>query len=500
MSAGGTLTDRTTRAAQWRLVGSAVDAVCQLGVGVLLARLLDPSDFGVMALGFVVLSLVRPFGDLGMAGAVVQRRNLTERHVRVAFTFSVLLGAAVAVAIALAAPLAAVAMKQAPVTPVLRWLSLGFALQGPSVVSEALMRRRLDFRRRFFVNTGSYLVGYGLISVALALSGFGVWSLVYGGLAQTLLSTVLTMAVARHPLRPLLAQPELGELLSFGVGASLSNVVNILARNGDNFVVGRWLGPASLGLYNRAYQLMNLPFTYTATALSSVLFPAMSEVQNEAVRLRRAYLLLTRLVAVVSAAAMGTLAIVAPHLIVCLFGPNWTGTIAPLQVFCVAGYFRALYHISGIVAQSAGRIYGDLRNQIIYALLVLIGAYVGTRFGLVGAAVGVSLAIGYMFVATGRLALSATATAWSEYAAVQMLPLTVGAATCGVAAVVRLALEHARASRWTIALAVLAAAAVPSAAGVLWVLSDPEFVPVLRNFPGGFVRLTTRVNRLRLRR
>src|SRR5438105_9102303 len=98
--AAESLTDRTTRAAEWRLAGAAVGAGSQFAIGVLLARLLPPADFGVMALAFVVLGLARPLGDLGLGGAVVQRRELTDRHVRTAFTSSVLLGLAVAAALA----------------------------------------------------------------------------------------------------------------------------------------------------------------------------------------------------------------------------------------------------------------------------------------------------------------------------------------------------------------------------------------------------------------
>ena len=474
-----------------------VDVVSQLGIGVLLARLLVPSDFGVMALAFIVLSVIRPFGDLGMAGAVVQRRELTERHIRTAFTFSLIFGIAVAAIMVAISPLAALATRQPMVAPVLRWLSLGFAISGTSIVADALLRRRLDFKRRFIINTGSYVIGYGGVGVTLALLGYGVWSLVWAGLSQTVLMSILVLASVRHPKRPMIARPELDQLLNFGVGTSASAFVNFLARSGDNFVVGRVMGAENLGLYSRAYSLMNLPFTYAATAVSSVLFPALSEVQHEPERLRRAHLLLTRLVAVVSAPAMATMGIVAPHLIVGVYGPKWTGAIVPLQVLSAAGYVRALYHISGVVAQSAGRVYGELRNQIVYAVLVLVGAVLGTRFGLAGVSIGVAAAIGYMFVATAQLALSATATSWRTYVRAQIFALAIGAITGTVALAVRLALERQQLSSGPIAAAVLAAAALPAALGILWVLGDADFGPVLRNFPSALGRLSARVALLR---
>jgi PST family polysaccharide transporter len=123
---------------QWRFAGSAIAALSQFAIGVLLARLLPPADFGVIALALMVLGLAGPLGDLGVASAVVQRADLTERHVRTAFTFSVLFGVAVAIGLASAAPLAARVVRSADVAPVMRLLAVGFAIQGLSGVSAVL--------------------------------------------------------------------------------------------------------------------------------------------------------------------------------------------------------------------------------------------------------------------------------------------------------------------------------------------------------------------------
>ena len=184
----------------------------------LLARLLTPADFGVMALAWVVLGLARTLGDLGIGGAVVQRAALTERHVRTAFTFSVLLGVGAATVLAAAAPLGAAALRNPQVTSVLRLLAIGFGVQGAAVVSAALLRRQLDFRRQSFIDIGSYLLGFGGVAVGLALLGYGVWSLAWGSLAQTVVASGAQLAVVRHAMRPLLGRRELADLLRFRLG------------------------------------------------------------------------------------------------------------------------------------------------------------------------------------------------------------------------------------------------------------------------------------------
>ena len=478
-----TLTKRTTRAAQWRFAGAAVGAVSQLAVGAVLARLLTPSDFGVMALCFVVLGLARPVGDLGIGGALVQRAELTGRHVRTAFTFSVLFGVALAAVIAGVAPLGAAVMRNALVTPVLRVLSLGFAIGGFGVVAGALLRRRLDFKQQAFIDTASSILGYGAVAITLAVLGHGVWSLVWGGLCQGLFATAGQLACAPHPVRPLLGRRELKDLLHFGLASSANTGVNYIALNGDNFVVGRLAGAATLGLYSRAYTLMNLPFTYVANVMSVVLFPAFTQVQHEPERLQRGYLAMTALTAMLAASTMGTLAVIAPHLVLALYGPQWTGVVIPLQILCLAGYFRALYHLGGIVVQSMGRLYSELWRQAIYAALVVAGALAGMRYGLAGVAVGVDVAILFMFVAMGQLALRVTGASWRRYLSIQRDALITGAMVTLVALVVRIVLERYRVSSPVIALLVGCGAAVPWSAGMLWKLGEPDFEPLRSNLP-----------------
>jgi PST family polysaccharide transporter len=398
---------------------------------------------------------------------------------------------------AAAAPLAAVATRDPTLTAVLRVLAAGFAINGTAVVANALLRRRLGFRTQFFIDICSYLAGYGVVTVALAWNGYGVWSLVCGNLVQMLVAAAALLAVVRHPVRPLLARRELADLLRYGIGAATSAWVNNFALSGDNFVVGRWAGVSNLGLYGRAYSLMNLPYTYTASVATTVLFPAFSETQGQEARLRRGYLLVTRLTAMIAGPAMALLAVAAPHLVPALYGARWAGAVAPLQVLCAAGYFRALYHLGGPVAQSVGWVYRELWRQLGYAVLVIVGAWAGLRYGLPGVAAGVDLAIVYMFLATGQLALRATGATWSDYLRVQFAAVATAAATGGAAFIVRRALDARGASDATAAAAVLIAGAVPWSIGLLMTLGEPGFERLRARLPDACDRL---VDALRQRR
>jgi len=227
--------------------------------------------------------------------------------------------------------------------------------------------------------------------------------------------------------------------------------------------------------------------------MSSVLFPAFTQVQGEPERLQRGYLTMTEVTAMLAAPGLGVLAVAAPHLILTLYGTQWVGVVVPLQVFCAAGYFRALYHLGGIVVQSVGQVYRELWCQVVYAALVLGGATIGTRYGLKGVAVGVSLGILYMFVAMGHLALQVTGTSWRRYFGVQIGPIITGAVVTIVAFAVRYLLEKRHAASPTIALLVGCGAAVPWSIAVLWKLSGPGFEPLVATLPDPFIRIVERV-------
>ncbi|HEX2092210.1 MAG TPA: lipopolysaccharide biosynthesis protein, partial [Longimicrobiaceae bacterium] len=359
-------------AAQWRLVSSVVQGGLQFAVGVFLARLLPPADFGMVALAMVVIGFAGSISDFGLEAAVIQRHDLTGRHLRVAFTATTLLGLALTGVLAATSPFSAPLLRSPLLPDVLQALSVLFVVGALGGTARSLLRRQLRFRTLFWVGSCSYLVGYAGVVTVLALLGFGVWSLVWGSLTQAVLDTFLVLAVVRPPVRPLLARKELRELLGFGAGVSLNTVVNYLARNGDNLVVGRWLGAAALGLYGRAYNLMTLPLNYLGVATHQVLFPAMSQIQGDRERLGRAYLISVQTAALLAAPIMAGMAVAAPHMVAVLYGDAWLGMTLPLQVLCVAGLFRAVYHLAGTVTYASGRVYAELKRQVVYALLVVV--------------------------------------------------------------------------------------------------------------------------------
>jgi len=462
-AAASPLSARTLKAGQWRIASMAMQGVLQFAIGILLSRLLPPEDFGLAALAMVVIGFATMTSDLGLGPAVVQRKILTTLHLRVAFTTSLLLGLAIAASMAVAAPWIGVLARSAALPSIIRVESLLFAFGGVGTVARALLQRELDFRKLFIIEIVSYVVGYALVATVGALYGWGVWSLVAGSLVQSLLSSVMALAAVRVPLRPLLAGEELRQLLGFGVGVSVNGVTSYVARNGDNFFVGRLLGTTALGLYARAYNLMMMPLNYICSALPNVLLPAFAEVQADPARVGRGFIMSVQLTAMTTLPIMAGMFVAAPHMIRGLYGDRWSGAILPVQILCVVGLPRSVHSLAGAVNRACNRVYTELVLQIGFASAVVTGTIVGSKHGVAGVALFVAAAIVGMYVAMVRLALSITGETWRAFGFAQLPGLLLGACTATVATAVRMVAESAGLSHLAIfgLLVVASGASVP---------------------------------------
>lgn len=417
----------------WVAFGRGGRAILQLLVLAILARLLTPADFGVVSAGMVVIGLSSIFSQLGLGPALVQRPTLEPRHVQAAFTASVFFGLLVGAGIWLAAPMAAAFFRIGAVEPVLRVLAWTFPLKGIAVVSESLLQR--DFKFRWLANreVASYGLGYGLVGVTLAWIGAGVWALVGANMAQAALSTGL-LVVARPPsIRLRIDRSALRELAVFGSGFTIAKIANHIALQGDNLVVGRWLGPAALGIYGRAYHLMASPASLFGDVLDNVLFPAMSKVQGQAERLATAYRRGISLVALVMLPASALLLVLAPELVHLLLGAKWSAVIAPFQILALGMLFRTSYKLSDSICRATGAVYRRAWRQGVYAFLVVCGAWLGQRWGLSYVALGVLGALITNFLLMAHLSLSVSGMTWGSFFLAHAAPLRLAATSSVVA-------------------------------------------------------------------
>jgi O-antigen/teichoic acid export membrane protein len=413
------LTQRTLGGMAWAAVGSGANAALKVLVLVLLTRLLTPTDFGVVGAALVVISCSLIFSQLGMGPALVQRPVLEPVHISTAFFASTGFGLLVGGLVWLLAPLIAGFFRMEQLAPVVRVLALVFPIAGLSHVAENLVQRSLRFRLLANADVLSYGLGYGLIGVVLALSGWGVWALVAGQLSQAVLRATILMRAVPPRFAPRPRWTAFRELMGFGVGLSAARIGVLLGNQVDNLVVGRWLGPVALGLYSRAYQLMSVPTALFGDVLDKVLFPTLARVQDDPRRLATAYLQGTAVIALVTLPAGIVAAVLAPELVAVAFGSRWEGLVPPFQVLALGMMFRTSYRMSDSLARATGRVYRRAWRQWLYAGLVFLGALIGQRQGITGVATGVLAALFLNYLLMAQLSLEVGGISWSRFVQVQ---------------------------------------------------------------------------------
>lgn len=371
-----------------------IEAVAQIVVLAILARLLTPEDFGILSAVLVVAGLASMSYQVGVGPALVQRAEIRDDHLSSAFWFSTILAFVVTAVCYYSSPFLAQILNIADLTPYLRVASLVFLLEGASVVSISLLSRQYKFKTLAIANAASYVIGFGVVGITAAFAGLGTWSLIAAYLGRAAINSTIVIAGApsikvRHG-----TIQALKELLWYGGGFTIGRLFNYAATQGDNFVAARLLGASSLGVYSRAYQLIVMPASLFGRVIDRVLFPIMSGVQNDSDRISRAYLRCYAAATTLSIPVSIILVVYAHDIIQIILGPGWEEAVLPLQILATGLMFRTGYKITDVVIRSIGAIYQRAAVQSMYALLTVGLGYGGASvWGLPGLAIGTVVAI-----------------------------------------------------------------------------------------------------------
>lgn len=467
------LSRKVIRGASFTFLGMVSRTVVTLGSVAVLARLLSPRDFGLVAMATIVTELAALFSNFGFGSLLIQRRTATRLQLDTVFWASLGLGFALSLTVYALSFASAMFFSEPQTGSLLRVLCWVFVLEELTVVPQALLSRLMRFDAPFYIQLAMILTRAG-VAIAAASEGFGVWSLVAGSLAGSLVQAVAYFAAARY--RPRLrfhrrfVHANLATSGSY-FGGGLLFYVN---SNADLMLVGRSLGADALGIYQNARSLTDEIRARIATPLQRVLFPAFSAVQHHPERLRAGILRSGRLVALIVVPIGFGIAAVAYDLVPVLYGQRWAEMSQPLQFVAVSAAVRAACWMATPVFNATNRVGLAFRVGMVSTLLTVLAIFVGSRFGLTGVAVAVcaasTTAIVVYGIALATVGLGARALAtllvgpvvgalvmWSMVAFVRSVPdvaalpagsrlaveVLVGAATY-VVAILALARAHAQ--------------------------------------------------------
>jgi PST family polysaccharide transporter len=392
----------------WLLASSGARAGLSAVVIAILARLLSPSDFGLIAAANIVIGFADIFAYFGIGSALIQGESTEQAHVATGFTACILTSIGVALLTFFLSPLIAQVLNMAELERILRVLCILFPINSVSAICASILQREFNYRKLAVADITAYLIGYGCTGVLLAYLGFGVWALVFAGLGLSLLKASILFSLQPHPLGLTLNRHSLKKLVFYGGGFTVANIFNFTALSADNLIVGRILGAGALGIYSRAFSMMDTTNGLLGGVLNAVFFPAVARIQNDRQQLAGALRRGLTLSGVVFLPVCVASIILAPELVRILLGPKWTGVVLPFRILAAGMYFRLGFITSEILARGSGRVYSNAWRQGLYALLVVLAAWNGCRWGVTGVAFFVTIVIILNFFAMLQLALKIT--------------------------------------------------------------------------------------------
>lgn len=383
----GRLGSAVRRGVAWKLGAVAANQLLRLATVVVVARALAPEEFGLAAMALSAWALVSVLTDFALAAALVQRLEIDETDRSTAFWAGVAAGVALALAgLACSGALAAFFGE-----PKVQWLFAALTLvalfNSLAATHVALLTRALAFRTLELVSVTSTLAG-AAAGIALALGGAGAWALVANAVVSAAVSCALIWW--RSAWRPTFgfSRSRFRHLFAFAATLSATRLVVALQRSGDRVLVGRFLGASALGAYAVPASLVLVPTARLVDPIRSVLFPALSRMQESRSELADAWLRVTQLVVGLLAPVLATLALAAPHVVELVLGPGWSDSAPILRILALAALVHLATSMNAVVLTVLGRIASVLRVFVITLVLSVVGFLVGKRHGLEGAAAG----------------------------------------------------------------------------------------------------------------
>lgn len=386
-----TLTQKTLHGLKWSYISIISTASMQVGYTSLMARLLMPKDFGLIAMGGVILGFGSYFAEMGLGSAIIQKKELNENDIKASFSSSVLLGVFFWLLIYLCAPLAVIIFKDPEIVNIIRVLGINFVINGFSLTSKSLLRRELNFKALAMIEIWSYLIGYVFIGITFALLNWGVWSLVFASLGQQFVSALISFLIVKHKISFFPLWVDIKPLFDFGSKISGISFIQFISSNLDTILIAKISNSTSLGIYNRASLLVNLPAQYFYTSFSKVLFPAFSRIQVENDKLREIFTnSFTLLNIILLPLSIGVIPM-AKDIITILLGPKWLEAIPVFQILLITVSFSAMVNISGSMIQATGKLLGMFYNEIFYLILLIVLMSMFSIYELIGFAFAMTI-------------------------------------------------------------------------------------------------------------
>lgn len=378
---------KVTKGVGWNYLSYGLGKTISLITISILAHLLSPDDFGVVALATLAIEYLSILNDFGLATALIQRRENLEEASNVVFTLNLIISFSLTLLTYLLAPRVALFFNEPSLTPILRWLGLIFSINAFGSVHKARLQREMHFGRKVIPELGNTIIK-GVVSIGFAIKGYGAWSLVYGQLAGLSVSIILLWIVVPWMPSLVFRSGLSNQLFNFGIPIMADRALSILGDSFDYFVIGRFFDSAALGIYTLAYRLPELLVITTLTVLAGVIFPAYASIQNQPNELRKRFLQTIKYVQLLITPMCLGMIVAADLIIKVVFGEQWLDAIPIMQILSLYCLILSIgYHV-GDVYKAIGRPDILIKLSVPIFIIRIIAIWVGAQYSLIGVAYG----------------------------------------------------------------------------------------------------------------
>ena len=362
------LKQATTKGLFWSSVERFSNQGVQFIFSIVLARLLSPSDFGIIAMITIFFAVAPSFVDSGFSNALVRKTDRRDEDLSTCFYFNIAVGFAAYIVLFLIAPLVANFYNQPILSPIIRITGLGVVLNSLCVVQQALFTIKIDFKFQAKVTLSATFLS-GIVGIILAYQGYGVWALVWQGIVLSLVRMGLLWLMSKWRPKTGFSKSSFDYLFGYGSKLLVSGLLDTIYNNIYPIVIGKFYTPAQLGNYSRALSFAQLPSSNITSILQRVTFPVLSTIQDDMSRLQTNYRRLLKLSAFIVFPLMMGLAAVAFPLIRIVLTPKWEGCSFYLQIICFALMWYPIHAINLNLLQVKGRSDLFLRLEVIKKII-----------------------------------------------------------------------------------------------------------------------------------
>lgn len=379
-----------TTGVKWAGAGQIARYILQFLVWATLARLLPPDSFGALGLAVAFSNVIIVFNELGMSTALIQKKDLTEKHKFTTFWVSIAISLIFVILAVLCAPVIAKFFQNQAITYLVIVLSFKLLIDSFGVVHESLLRKALLFKNLMFIEISSGLL-FAAVSITMAFKGLGIISIAYGYLAKSVMKVIFLWRSSSF--RPIFKfdKVSFNDLFSFGKNIIGFKILNYLTSNIDIILIGKLLGSTALGYYLLALHLVNFPRQKLSFILSQVAFPALSKLQDHVSDTRNAYFKIIRYASIISFPLLTGLMVLSPQFVRIVYSSKWSGMIVPMQILCIYGVCFSVTTFVGVIFHSTGHPEYSFRLSIVTFFGTIAAILCGLNYGLIGVAVTLSV-------------------------------------------------------------------------------------------------------------